>query len=191
MTVKIYKKTEMVIVAILLVFSGGCSASFYDEQMKSIKKSHGLEGEPAFPDLKLNNSTILGIDSNKDGIRDDVEIWINDKFPKEKERREVRKFFKAKFKQLAIFQTGYEFEYGKDSPIKETLKKTVQDYTEVTDCLILRNVDSSLLKLLVERGNELIYNTRERKKLEHIIDLGTATITYPLKGEEKSCIQEN
>lgn len=191
MTVKICKKLEIVMFAILLSISTGCSASFYDEQMKSIKRSHGIKGEPVFPDLKLNNSTILGIDSNKDGIRDDVEIWINDKFPKEKERREVRKFFKAKFKQLAIFHSGYEFEYGKDSPTKEALKKTVQDYTEVTDCLILRNLDSNLLNLLIEKSGELIYNTKERKKLEQVVYLSLATITYPLNGEEKNCIQQN
>lgn len=33
--------------------------------------------EPDFPDEKLNNETLEGVDSNNDGVRDDVEIWIN------------------------------------------------------------------------------------------------------------------
>lgn len=34
-------------------------------------------GEVPMPDPELNDSTVLGIDSDKDGIRDDVQIWIN------------------------------------------------------------------------------------------------------------------
>src|SRR5204863_9037043 len=33
--------------------------------------------EPSFPDEKENNKTLEGIDSNHDGVRDDIEIWIN------------------------------------------------------------------------------------------------------------------
>jgi len=31
---------------------------------------------PPMPDETLNNSTLLGIDTNDNGVRDDVEIWI-------------------------------------------------------------------------------------------------------------------
>ena len=31
---------------------------------------------PPEPDTKINNSTLLGIDSNNNGVRDDVERWI-------------------------------------------------------------------------------------------------------------------
>ena len=36
---------------------------------------------PAQPDQKLNDSTIAGIDENKNGIRDDVELAIFKKYP--------------------------------------------------------------------------------------------------------------
>jgi len=44
---------------------------------------------PPMPDEKKNNETLLGIDSNNNGIRDDVEIWIlktysTQKYPKTK-----------------------------------------------------------------------------------------------------------
>ena len=35
---------------------------------------------PNEPDEKLNNSTLLGIDSNNNGVRDDVEIYIVKRF---------------------------------------------------------------------------------------------------------------
>ena len=35
------------------------------------------DSEPPLPDESLNNSTLLGIDSDNDGVRDDVEIYIN------------------------------------------------------------------------------------------------------------------
>ena len=35
---------------------------------------------PPEPDPKINNSTLLGVDSNKNGIRDDVERWIIKKY---------------------------------------------------------------------------------------------------------------
>ncbi|MEA9356119.1 hypothetical protein SHI21_07900 [Bacteriovorax sp. PP10] len=37
---------------------------------------HG-EAEPDTPDQKVNDQTILGIDSLTNGIRDDIDIWIN------------------------------------------------------------------------------------------------------------------
>ena len=46
---------------------------------------------PPMPDETLNNSTLLGIDSDSDGVRDDVEIWINNRFP---DNTEMRKAFK-------------------------------------------------------------------------------------------------
>jgi len=35
---------------------------------------------PPEPDPKINNSTLLGVDVNKNGVRDDVERWIYEKY---------------------------------------------------------------------------------------------------------------
>ncbi len=40
---------------------------------------HGYTLPPA-PDPAINNATLLGIDSNNNGVRDDVEIWILKKY---------------------------------------------------------------------------------------------------------------
>ena len=44
---------------------------------------HGHQLPPE-PDPAINNSTLLGIDSNNNGVRDDVEIWIIDRYKDEK-----------------------------------------------------------------------------------------------------------
>jgi hypothetical protein len=35
---------------------------------------------PPEPDPKVNNATLLGIDSNNNGVRDDVERWIYSRY---------------------------------------------------------------------------------------------------------------
>ncbi len=51
----------------------------YTNDMRIIaQKVEVLQGHtlPPEPDPKVNNSSLLGIDSNNNGVRDDVEIWI-------------------------------------------------------------------------------------------------------------------
>jgi hypothetical protein len=43
--------------------------------------------EVAMPDPKKNNSTLAGIDSDRDGIRDDVQRWINESYPDSLKKR--------------------------------------------------------------------------------------------------------
>lgn len=52
--------------------------------------------EVPMPDPKKNNATIAGIDSDNDGIRDDVQRWINEKMSNKPEK------LKFAFKQYAI-----------------------------------------------------------------------------------------
>jgi hypothetical protein len=52
------------------------------EKIKEMKEHLGnriVDGapEPDMPDFYNNNTTLYGIDKNKNGVRDDVEIWIN------------------------------------------------------------------------------------------------------------------
>ena len=64
----------------LLVLLSGCSQSdgysnsdVATNEVPIVINGHTL---PPKPDPKVNNSTLLGIDSNNNGVRDDVEIWI-------------------------------------------------------------------------------------------------------------------
>ena len=65
---------KSILVLFLVVFISGCT---------EVTEIEGKEPEiingyilPPEPDETLNNSTLLGIDSNNNGVRDDVERWI-------------------------------------------------------------------------------------------------------------------
>ena len=60
---------KSVLVLFLVVFISGCT------QEKEPKMVNGYLLPPE-PDETLNNSILLGIDSNNNGVRDDVERWI-------------------------------------------------------------------------------------------------------------------
>lgn len=53
--------------------------SAYNEHVKFIfeKQANPLPT----PDPELNDSTLLGIDSDNDGVRDDLQLWVNQSYP--------------------------------------------------------------------------------------------------------------
>jgi hypothetical protein len=67
---------------------------------------------PAMPDSKTNDKTLLGIDSNSNGIRDDVEIYIYNRFQgytNSKVEREIAKQWARRAQQTLISpETAYE-----------------------------------------------------------------------------------
>lgn len=58
--------------------------------------------EPVMPDKKENAKTILGIDENQNGIRDDVDIWINRTGRDYNERMGMRQTAKAEQEMLKV-----------------------------------------------------------------------------------------
>jgi len=69
---------------LLLVLLSGCSQSdgYSTSEVASKEEPIVIHGYtlPPEPDPVINNSTLLGIDSNNNGVRDDVEIWILKKY---------------------------------------------------------------------------------------------------------------
>lgn len=51
--------------------------------------------EPPMPSPEENDKTLEGMDSNKDGIRDDVEIWINRTFSNADKRQAMKQLARA------------------------------------------------------------------------------------------------
>lgn len=80
----------MLAVILMSIFLNGCSQSdgfstsgkVKTDQEVVVINGHTL---PPEPDPAINNSTLLGIDSNNNGVRDDVEIYIYKRFSKEAE----------------------------------------------------------------------------------------------------------
>ena len=54
------------------------------------------EMEPAFPEKTINSNTILGVDANKNGVRDDVDVWINRTASDKNETKAMRQYARAK-----------------------------------------------------------------------------------------------
>jgi hypothetical protein len=78
------RKMKHLIAIILLFIFVGCNnkksdttaqqqATKQKPQQVEIINGHRL---PPEPDPKINNATLLGVDSNNNGVRDDVERWI-------------------------------------------------------------------------------------------------------------------
>ncbi len=65
---------KSILVLFLVVFVNGCK----EESTETVKEPEVINGYllPPEPDETLNNSTLLGIDSNDNGVRDDVERKI-------------------------------------------------------------------------------------------------------------------
>ena len=68
------------VILLLLLLLSGCSQNdgYATSEVATNVEPVVINGHtlPSKPDPKINNSTLLGIDSNNNGVRDDVEIWI-------------------------------------------------------------------------------------------------------------------
>jgi hypothetical protein len=61
----------------------GCTGTLIYRPEKKQKLVTGTDANkhlPPMPDIKVNNSTLTGIDTTGMGIRDDVYIWINENY---------------------------------------------------------------------------------------------------------------
>jgi hypothetical protein len=65
---------------VLLVMTFTITYANSEKEVKQAEYMTGLDKVPPVPDEDENNATLLGIDSNKNGIRDDVEIYIHKNF---------------------------------------------------------------------------------------------------------------
>ena len=131
-------------------------------------KVNEIDGDfiPPMPDVELNNSTLLGIDSDNDGVRDDVELWINDNTSTVGVRRAL--------KQLAKYGQKILVNIDNENLIKEFSKKN----QEAVSCLIHQIVGGhegeealrqmSKVSVLIKKLNSISYNTlaRIQKELE-------------------------
>lgn len=112
--------------------------------------------EPTFPDLEEDQKTLVGIDSNHDGVRDDMEIFINRNFKYDYEREAL----KGDFKRAANY-----FEHYKTMTPDEKVRAESNSDEEMM-CL---RYAYSYLKLPRSPEKETygsidsLYNTRKRK----------------------------
>ena len=98
-------------VCLLLIVSISSGCSEYKKNIKEAqnnKQKHPEqrifdgEIEPKFPDENENEDTILGVDTNKNGIRDDIDIWINYVGINRNHRMGLRQAARAESKRLLV-----------------------------------------------------------------------------------------
>ena len=141
---------------------------------------------PPEPDETLNNSTLLGIDSNNNGVRDDVEIYIINRFKNEP------KFPKTK---TAI---AMQYAWADQKLIENPTMETDIYETDVIACnsyfedKLVKDLNmdgweeikyTEERKIYTTEMKDKIYNTRER--IEQLFAASAAASGHMLKGSKK------
>jgi len=112
------------------------------------------ELEPPFPKASENDRTLEGVDVNNNGVRDDVEIWINYVGSDSNHRRALKQLSKSALKMLQ--------NAGADS---NTCDKIASEFWDALKCannfekLIPNIKDYPSIQI-----DYLMFNTRERVK---------------------------
>jgi len=146
----------LVVLMLVSILISGCSQS--DESSTSATATGGemVNGHtlPPEPDPDVNNATLLGVDANENGVRDDVERWIF-------------KTYEHPIVQAVAMQNARAFQIILADPSKarETRKLT----SESINCQIYYQYDSNKSILPKERSlhkesRPIILNTRERNR---------------------------
>ncbi len=145
-----------VAVFIVMVLFSGCSQSDESSTSNAAASSEVINGHtlPPEPDPDVNNATLLGIDSNNNGVRDDVERWIF-------------KTYKHPIVQAVAMQNARAFQIILVDPSKA--RETVKLMHDQTDCegYYKYQDDKKLIsrdKSLYTESRPIIINTRERSR---------------------------
>jgi len=137
---------------------------------------------PPEPDPKVNNATLLGIDSNNNGVRDDVERKIYEKYPVKLQRALLMD--RAKFYQLTL-----------KSSVSEA-RKIVKKSISIGNCLLhLKHIEQRSVTWREDRTfiKNLTFNTKERirKYLDYNLALsGGVYGSSPSDWNRDACSEE-
>lgn len=190
------------LLVLVLIFLQSCSwfESDYDKLMNPIKKIKLAEKkagkpnpvfdgvvEPNFPDDKENSKTLEGVDSNHDGVRDDIEIWIN--------RTAEDQYVRLSLKHLYIKYFAVHKSVWIDEPVEIQSKKSFES-TAALSCLttVLWPYDQFYLKRKIERSrlyfshmHTLVFNNLSREKMSSKIDSFEGQEEGQLAGDFSHC----
>lgn len=114
----------------------------------------GVMEPKQFPDLEKDQETLLGIDSNGDGVRDDLEIYINRRYKFDYEREVYKKFYRHVQK----------FILTADSMTKDQLKGELNQFYADEDCFFYLHSNLKLPRTTDDFHSsfEYSFNTQDR-----------------------------
>ena len=170
------------LVGILLVFTFSLAGE--KEEVKQTEFMTGLDKAPPMPDEDENNKTILGIDTNKNGIRDDVEVYIHENF-KGKDKY---------YERMLAFQYAYYYNL-KFSKSYENIKKVRNEtrvlgmYTGCANYIYMKFVKNLKKTFLIDQEivkvKSLILNNKDRLTMNSSIDsLFSGTSAVMITGDQ-------
>jgi len=110
------------------------------------------ETEPAFPDEARNNETLLGIDENKNGVRDDLDIWINFVGRDRNHRFALRELARVFSERLIA---GHEANSG-------LIQKSARNFYDARACSLFIEWDFKFEESPSILMTNLVYNTDSR-----------------------------
>lgn len=141
---------------------------------------------PPEPDPKINNSTLLGIDSNNNGVRDDVERWIY-----------LNPAYNHPIIQAVAMQNARAFQKILADPSKARKTKKYMDDSTACNSYYKRWADIFGEKILIpesmnlyKESRPIILNTRKRSKAYQKYNLalsGTIGISPHINTLKEKC----
>ncbi|MDR2636233.1 MAG: hypothetical protein LBC08_05330 [Campylobacteraceae bacterium] len=145
---------------------------------------------PPMPNPTENDKTLLGIDTNSNGIRDDVEIYIYNRFQgytnSKVEREIAMQWAKAAQQFLISPETAYEDK--KYELIDRAVSCEYYCYTTYLKDVSLEEFNNytNKHKVFNSKFKDVIYNTKERYKAYFIynISLSSRVIEIPIITKE-------
>lgn len=107
------------------------------------------ETEPSFPNEVENNKTLLGIDENRNGVRDDLDIWINFVGRDRNHRTALRELARV-YSEMLI--AGNETNSG-------LIQKSARNFYDARACASFIEWDRNFEEKASTQMTKLVYNT--------------------------------
>lgn len=156
------KNKSKIALLVIMVFAASCEE--YSNIIKDARENKSKhpeqryfddELEPLFPDDSDNNKRLVGIDNNNNGIRDDIDIWINYVGRDYNHRMALRQLAKVETKRLVAGAS-------KNSRAYDQIAKDITDGFACTSFFEFHKYgDEERPSMLI---SNLVYNNSVRQK---------------------------
>lgn len=165
-------------------------------EIKSIKLKEEAENipgkvfdgiaEPKFPSSDNDNNSLNGVDANKDGIRDDIEIWINRTAESIEIRKALKDYYRKTLSVYEVVEAGRsEDQYKKSFDIRQVSAFCLLQASFTENKKFLKDYDLDAGIIYSQWIDTLFQNTLFRKRIYKKEEL------YELKGVLHSKQEDN
>ncbi len=144
---------NILIIIVFVVYFGACTQKNSENDILNVDKSFSFpKGIPADPG-EAGKKTLEGIDSDSDGVRDDVQRWIYARFPDDESKR----------KALRQMAKSLQIEASQDFK-REDARKIMQSHQRDIDCLLKSFDPGGPWYVETEALEAKVFNTKKRSE---------------------------